>query len=188
MEIRVNVAIVAALGLIWLGVTASQPVAALDPEQTDLAELASMEDELAQAPTDAALARELADTYLEVDRPGLAIAALRAADPTLLDDPTVAHHLARAYEQSGRVLDAAATAEVALARCARSLGTADAPSATPVPQHDCDARQYAMLEMHHGALRHMVRWGVADPSQDHRVRLAYDLAIRKARIASADGR
>lgn len=184
MELRLNLVLLALIVAASSSLTAAEPVAALDPDAPSTRELAAMEDAFAQDPSDIALARGLAETYIDLRRPGLAIAVLRAGDPQHLDHPMVAHRLAQAYEQGGRVLDALATSDLALARCARSLGTADAPSGTPVPVYSCTARQHAVLEMHRNALVHMVRWGVADPIHDPRTRRAYDLSIRRASIAS----
>ena len=86
MEIRVNVAILVTLGLIWAGLTHTDPVAALDPQAAETAELASLEDAFAHDRGDLALAEELAEQYLWLNQPGLAVGALRSADPTLLDD------------------------------------------------------------------------------------------------------
>lgn len=186
MEVRINLAMLAILGLSWCHLTASNPVASFEPSSDGARELAALEDELAHHPGDPVLARHLAETYLDIGRPGLAIAALRAADPTLLEHPLVAHRLAQAYEASGRVLDAFSTADLALQRCARSLGTRDAPSNTPLPRHVCDPHQHAVLTTHHRALSLMVEWGVAVPGRDPRTEVAYGLALRRARIAMAE--
>lgn len=186
MEMRVNLVLLAGLAMAWAWASPSEPVPALDPDAGATAELADLEDAFARDRDNRALAQRLSEEYLEIDRPGLAIAALRSAPPELLEDPALAHRLAQAYEGSGRILDAMATADLALARCARSLGTAESATTTPVPRYECSARQYAALEVHHAALRHMARWGVADPRTDARVALAYDLAFRRARVASAE--
>ena len=183
MELKVNVVLVVILGIAWSGLTATSPSAVVHADQNP-AGLAELEDAFAHDPADLALARALAGRYLELNKPGLAIATIRAGESDLLYDPVLAHRLARAYESSARVVDALATAEVALARCARSLGTANAPSGTPVPEHDCSAREHAMLDMHRAALSKMVRWGVSDPNRDHRARLAYELTVRRASLAS----
>jgi hypothetical protein len=107
--------------------------------------------------------------------------AIRAADPTVLEEPTIAHQLARAYEGSGRLLDALATADLALARCARVLGAR--PLETAVPHYACSERTLAKLDTHKAALARMVQWGVVDPRLDARAKRAYDLALRRARIA-----
>ncbi len=185
MEWRWNAVFLVSLGAIWAAMTTAKPVSSLDPADGATRELAELEDAYAHDPSDVVLAKTLAETYLDLGRPGLAIAAIRAGDTSLLEHPMVAHRLAQAYEASGRVLDAYATADLALARCARALGTKDAPSGTPVPRFGCDARQHTALTMHHRALGHMVEWGIADPVRDDRTEVAYDLAMRRARIASS---
>ncbi len=185
MEWRWNAVFLVSLGAIWAAMTTAKPVSSFDPTDERTRELAALEDAYAHDPSDVTLAKTLAGTYLELGRPGLAIAALRAGDPSVLEHPMVAHQLAQAYEASGRVLDAYATADLALARCARALGTKDAPSGTAVPRFGCDARQHTALTMHHRALGHMVEWGIADPVRDDRTEVAYDLAMRRARIASS---
>lgn len=185
MEIRVNAVLLSVLACMWAGLSAADPVAALDPVAPSTRALASLEDDFAAHPNDLRIARTLAASYLDVGRPGLAVAALRAADPSLLEDPMLAHRLAQAYEQSGRVLDALATADLALQRCGRALGSDDASTATPVPRFDCSERTYAALDVHRSALAHMVRWGVAEPVGDARAATAYRLATRSATIAVA---
>ncbi|MCB9601841.1 MAG: hypothetical protein H6720_16065 [Sandaracinus sp.] len=186
MEIRLNLVVLAVLGFTWAHLCATEPVASFEPRSQASRELAELEDAFAHRPNDPVLARQLAETYLELRRPGLAIAALRAGDPALLEHPLVAHRLAQAYEASGRVLDALSTADLALQRCARGLGTSDAPSNTPLPRHLCDQHEHAMLSMHHRALSLMVEWGVAVPGRDPRTEVAYDLALRRARVAMAE--
>lgn len=185
MEIRLNLVLLAALGIAWLALTAGEPVAAMDPAESDTRELAELEDRFARDRTDVFLAQRLSTRYLEMDRPGLAIATLRAAEPELLDDPMLSHRLAQAYEKTGRMLDALATADLALARCARSLGAVGSSAATPLPQYGCSEREYAVLDMHRSALDHMVRWGVSEPGRDARTTIAYDLALRRASVARA---
>ncbi len=185
MELKINAALLALLGLAWGSLTARTPVAPLDPSAAHpgVQELARLEDRVAHEPDDPIGVRRLAEAYLDMHRPGLAVAVLRAADPAILERPTIAHRLAEAYERSGRVADALATADLALRRCARALGTR--PSATPVPLHVCDARAHAVLSVHRDALAHLVAWGVDRPSQDPRTADAYARATRRARLAFA---
>ena len=185
MELRINVVLLSILACAWATLSTSEPAAALDPASPATRALAALEDDFAVHPGDLRLARALSTAYLEVDRPGLAVAALRAADPTLLEDPTLAHRLAQAYERSGRVLDALATADLALQRCARALGAPEASEVTPVPRFGCSERTYASLDVHRSALGHMGRWGVAEPASDARAAVAYRLATRSATLASA---
>ncbi len=183
MELKLNVALLVGLAFVWAHLTASTTVSPLDADDPGTLELQRLEDEFALHRDDPQLGRTLAEAYIDLGRPGLAIAVLRAGDPALIEHPLVAHRLAQAYEASGRLLDALATANLASARCARSLGTVDAPSGTPVPRYTCNAHQHAVLSTHRVALSHMVDWGVTAPGTDPRAQTAYDLAMRRARIA-----
>jgi hypothetical protein len=184
MEAKVNLGLLAVLGLVWAGVTLAEPAAAL-PRGASTQELAELEDAYAADRNDPLLAREIADRYLTLQQPELAIAAVRAATPEVREDPAVLHRLAQAYEETGQMGDAVATAHLALTRCARAIGTVDSSEVTPVPTHGCDERTYAALDMHATALVHMARWGVTDVQNDPRSRSAYVLAVRNARILSA---
>ncbi len=180
MEIRVNVALMMIVGLIWLGLRAHAP-SAVDAEKPWVSQLAPLEDAFGADRGDKRALVALIDAYLEEGYPQLAVAALRHAEPMLLEEPVVSHQLARAYEASGRLLDALATSDLALARCSRVIGAR--PLDTAVPSYTCSERTFAMLDTHKSALERMVRWGIVDPRVDPRAQHAYDLALRRARIA-----
>lgn len=184
VEWRLNLAMGLVLAAVWTARAACSPAPLVRLDAQHASALARLEDDFAQAPSDRALAARLSRTYLEMDRPGLAVAVLRTVPAAALADPLLTHRLAEAYEASGRVPDAAATADLALARCDRSMGTAPPTALTPSPpEHACDLRLRAVLEMHRQALANMAAWGVTDPRHDPRARLAYDLALRRARVA-----
>lgn len=185
METKVNLVLLAILGVAWGAVSLAEPAAALDPQASSTKELAELEDAFAADRADAALAARLADHYLDLSSPQLAVAALSASTPEVRQDPAILHRLAQAYEETGRVEDALGTAHLALARCARAIGTRGASELTPVPTYRCTERTYAALDMHASALAHMARWGVTDPRTDRRTPTAYALAVRSARILSA---
>lgn len=185
MEVKINVGILCALALAWATLTLAEPSAAMDPAAEFTLELAELEDRFARDRRDPALAERLADAYLALRRPDLAVATLSTADAAVQSDPAVAHRLARAYEQTARVADALAAAELAVARCARSIGTSEASIVTPLPERSCSERTFAALEMHRNALARMHAWGVTDPRTDGRAPLAYSLSVRAARILSA---
>jgi tetratricopeptide (TPR) repeat protein len=184
-ELRVNLALLGVLGFCWGAVSLADPAAALDPADPTVAELAELEDAFAADRDSPELARRLADHYLALRSPQLAVAALSAASPAVREDPSVLHRLAQSYEETGRMDDAVATARLAVARCARALGTSDASDLTPAPSYTCSERTYAALDMHATALAHLQRWGVTDVHRDPRARTAYALAVRSARIVSA---
>lgn len=179
METRVNLVLIAFVALVWLGMYAQTP--ARLGEVRELGQLGALEDHAARHPDDAVALVTLTERYLTEGYPQLATTVIRAAAPQLLEEPQITHQLARAYENSGRLLDALATADLALTRCARVLGAK--PLQTAVPRFACDERTLAKLDMHKGALARMVQWGVVDPRLDERAKRAYELALRRARIA-----
>lgn len=180
MEIRLSVGLLAVLAFAAHALTASEPVAVLDPSDPDVHALAQLEDATAQARTDLERTRQLANEYLHRGRPGLAIATVRAAPPDLVRDPLLTHRLAQAYEATGRVDDALATAQLAHARCLCSARGVQTCASVP----RCSIGMLTALEMHEDALEMLARWGVQDPRHDGRTGLAYRLAQRTARIAS----
>jgi len=183
LEIRLNALLIAVAGMLWLGLRAHAPHAVEVP--FDAEQLAYLEDASARDRSDVGVLVALSESYIEHGYPTLAVAAIRDADATVLEEPRVTHELARAYEQGGRLLDALATADLAQARCARSLGAQALQ--TDVPRFSCDERTLAKLDTHKSALEKMVRWGVVDPRQDPRKQRAYDLALRRARVALGGG-
>jgi hypothetical protein len=178
-EIRLNAALIAMASLLWLGLYAHAPAPLATKHE--MAHLGGLEDAFWRDRASRSALVALTEAYLESAHPQLAIASVRAAQPGLLEEPAVTHQLARAYEQSGRLVDALATADLALARCARVLGAQALE--TQVPHYVCTERTFAKLDTHKSALERMVRWGIVDPRVDPRAQRAYDLALRRARIA-----
>lgn len=185
MEAKVNLVLLGTLVFAWGATTLAEPAAALDPAAYPTDELAALEDAYAADRGSPGLARELADHYLAMHQPQLAVSALGASTPEVREDPAVLHRLAQAYEDTGRMDDAYHTALLARARCGRALGTEDSSSVTPVPRHACSERTFAALDMHANALSHLRRWGVTDVENDPRGRRAYAMAVRSARLLSA---
>jgi len=186
MEIRVSLALLALLAIIAAGLTASSPTATLIRGDVYAQQLRHLEDALAHDRANPALAQELAVAYLRLHRPGLAIVAIRSCDPALLADPLLSHRLAQAYEASGRLDDALATANLALARCGRAVGSSWSTNITRAPSFSCSDGVLVALEIHRQALLRMHDWGVTDPRYDSRATLAHQLSSRRARIASLD--
>ena len=179
MEIRINLVLLSAIGLCGLSLSSGHPVAAFDPESAEIRELAFLEEAFAKEPENEMLAAHLMGRYLDLGRPGFAIAVVRTA-PDLADDPKIAHRLAQAYEASDRPLDALATARFARVRCADTLLRS---SETGSSELGCRASTYNALAVHERALERMVDWGVVYTSRDERVRTAYALALRRATVA-----
>lgn len=178
-EIRLNAALIAMVGLLWLALYAHAPAPVLSKQE--MAHLGGLEDAFWRDRANSGALIALTEAYLEEAHPQLAIAALRAAQPGLLEEPAVTHQLARAYEHSGRLLDALATADLAQARCGRVLGARALE--TEVPPYRCNERTLSKLDTHKSALERMVRWGIVDPRVDPRAQRAYDMALRRVRIA-----
>jgi hypothetical protein len=175
----------ALLGVVAQALTASDPRPTLEPGAAP-PELAALEDGLAREPGNPAVARRLAAEYLRLGQPALALGVVRAVRPELVADPLLTHRIAQAYEALGRLDDAAITASVAKARCLRAVGS-DRVGLTVEPTAlRCSPGVLLALEQHEHALLLMLRWGVSDPRTDGRAIAAHDLAVRRARIASAD--
>jgi hypothetical protein len=140
MAAKVNLALLAALGVVWATLTLVEPASALDPDSAATGALVELEDAFATHRDDAALAQALVDAYLDRHRPELVIGALGAADPSVRRAPAVLRGLAQAYESTGHLEDADATLRLAHALCARSLGAEGGARNTPVPEHACSQR------------------------------------------------
>lgn len=179
MELRVNLVLIAFVACVWLGLYVQTPARLGEPQE--MAQIGALEAALALHPADGPALVALSDGYLAAGFPTLAMTVIRAAEPRLLEEPAIAHQLARAYEGSGRLLDALATADLALARCARVMGAR--ALSTAVPSYVCNERTLAALDVHRNALARMVQWGVVDPRVDVRAKRAYDAALRRARVA-----
>lgn len=186
MVFRINIAFLAAVLLSWAALTPAAPRDLSEGLEGGLGDLAALEDSVARRPT-ALTVRELGARYLELDRPDLALSVAQAEGGRWVQaDLRVLHLLARAYEKSGRMGDAVATAELARIRCARRLGVVEVMPLTPVRAAECSVRDLALFEMHAEALEMMFAWGVSDPAHDPRAAQAYALTTRTARIASAE--
>jgi hypothetical protein len=181
--------------LIFIGILATiaslqnaEPASDLDPRNPGTAALTTLEDAFAADPGDRAVARRLAETYLDLERPGLAVAVLRAGDASIMRDPIIAHRMAQAYEATGRVLDAYATARYAHERCANTLGDAAVPELADAGaslEPTCTPSQLAVLDVHSRVLQTLVAMGVSDPVRDPRTARAYEAQLRVATVAMA---
>jgi hypothetical protein len=184
VEIKLSIGFLALLGVVAWGLHAQAPAASMTPLSPATAELMALEDAFAEDRGDLELARRLSGEYLRLGEPGMAIAAVRAASPQLAADPVLSHRLALAYEASGRLDDALATAHLAFSRCERALGSSAAAINTSPPRFACNDASLLALRRHTESLLQMVRWGVTDPRHDPRAPLARQLAERRASIAS----
>lgn len=178
MELRINLLFIGLTAVCATALSATGPVAALDPGACSTQHLAELEDAFAQDPGRPDLTLELIEAYLERNRPELAITVFRAASTALHVSPMLTHRLSQAYEAKGDVREALEVAERAVVHCAERLVVTGAPDAL-----GCDARLAVVLDIHVAALTRLVSWGVTNPSRDARTRMAYDEAMGRARIA-----
>jgi hypothetical protein len=178
MELRINLLFLGLTVVCATALSATEPVAALDPGACSTRKLAELEDAFAQDPSKPEVALHLVEAYLERHRPELAITVFRASAAALHASPILNHRLSQAHEAEGNVRLALEAAERAVVRCSERLEIAgqDDPLA-------CDARLAVVLDIHVAALTRLDAWGVTDPASDPRTRLAYDTAMRRARIA-----
>lgn len=183
MEYGVNVLIAGMLLATWAALTAVHPQPISEPKTLSSTHLVFLEDALAHDRGDLELAQEVAEAYLEMEMPGLAIGVLRDSALELSDSPMAVHRLAQAYEATGRTEDALATAERALSRCGSGLGMSRAANVGAPPAQGCELRDFVVFEMHRNALDRMVQWGVSSPG-DARAQMAYEMALRRASIAA----
>lgn len=185
MEIKLSGLTLLLLGIVLLGLVAGDPEPVLPADEPVLRELAALEDAFARRHDDLALANRLAGEYLRLEQPGLAIGVVRQVSPDLSADPLLTHRLAQGYEALGRVHDALATAHLARTRCERAAGTDRSQVFPGTAAFACTPGVLVALEQHEGALLQMVRWGVEDPRNDPRARMAHRVAARHVRITSA---
>lgn len=112
-----NVAVLVAIGAIWFcGTTQREKPVVGDSSNTG--RVGALETKAAISPNDAAALRELAQAYLDIRQPGMAVGTIERAAPALRAEPTVEHLYARALLEQGRSADALAAEKRVLAKCA----------------------------------------------------------------------
>jgi hypothetical protein len=115
-----NLAVLAAIGSIWFcGTTQREKPVVGDTRNND--RVGALEGHVAAAPNDAAAVRELAQAYLDIRQPGMAVGTIERAASAVRTEPTVEHLYARALLDQGRSADALAAERRVLARCADPL-------------------------------------------------------------------
>lgn len=164
---------------LFVGVTPQEPERIWAADGAELQRISDLETRFEGDRGDPDLAAELADEYLHLQDPELAVAALRSLESEAQRDPVVQHRLALAYADMGQISDAVASARLASSRCMREIEAAYAPGLGR-----CDETALTRIEMNREALERMHRWGIVDPYQDpERTQLAYSLSYRVARLA-----
>ncbi len=167
MDLRaLNVVLVLIIGGLFLasGTQRERSVLAAGHE----AEVSALENTYAAHP-DAASLKDLAQSYMDANAPGLAVNAIESAPPALQGDARVEHAYARALLDSGRANDALVAERKVLASCATD---------------GCDTWLLASATRRADILAELVQLGIED-AQAHpeASALAYHAATREARLA-----
>lgn len=111
-----NVAVLVAIGAIWFcGTTQREKPVVGDTKHTDRV---SVLESTAAAKNDASSLRDLAQAYLEIRQPGMAVGVIERASVDVRSEPTIQHVYARALLEQGRSADALSVEKHVLARCA----------------------------------------------------------------------
>lgn len=167
-----NIAVLAAIGAIWFcGTTQREKPVVFGPSATGREHVGELEMRAAARPSEPSALRDLAQTYLDVRQPGLAVGAIEHAADAVRSDPTVEHVYARALLDQGRSIDALAAERRVLRSCA-----GDATS--------CSTWLLASATRRADILEQLVQLGVEDASAHPEAsRLAYHNATRQVSLA-----
>lgn len=168
-----NVAVLVAIGAIWFcGTTQREKPVVGDSSQHG--RIGALETRAAANPQDSKALRELAQAYLDVRQPGMAIGTIERALPAVRQDPTVDHLYARALLEQGRSGDALAAERRVLATCAAPSGE------VPV----CSMYLIASATRRAEIIEQLVELGIEDTNaQPEASRLAYYSAARQVSLS-----
>ena len=168
-----NVAVLVAIGAIWFcGTTQREKPVVGDSSHTG--PVATLEKKVASAPNDPKATRELAQAYLDIRQPGMAIGVIERASQQVREEPTVEHLYARALLEQGRSQDALAAEKRVLAKCAD-------PS-VEVPA--CSTWLIASATRRAEIIEQLVQLGVEDTNaQPEASSLAYHNATRQVSLS-----
>jgi hypothetical protein len=168
-----NVAVLVAIGAIWFcGTTQREKPVVGDASRTG--PVAALETKAAGRPNDPAALRELAQAYLDIHQPGMAIGTIERATPAMRAEPTVEHLYARALLDQGRSADALAAEKRVLSMCAD-------PS-IEVPT--CSTWLIASATRRAEIIEQLVQLGVEDANaQPEASSLAYHNATRQVSLS-----
>jgi len=169
-----NVAVLLAIGLIWVAGSTQREKRVVGDTHTD--RVALLEEQAAASPSDPARVRALVQAYLDARAPGMALAAVERAPEAVRADPSVEHLYARALLDQGRSADALAAEKRVLARCA------DPSSEVPA----CSSYLIASATRRAEILEQLVALGVEDANAHPEASsLAYHNATRSVSFSAA---
>jgi len=169
-----GVAVLSAAATLWAmsGTQKERPVlASTEPERVRALEFSA-----AAHPESVEATRALAQAYLDVRQPGLAIVLVGGAAPAVHDDVRVQHVFARALVDEGRDEEALAVEGDVVSRCRPVTEGAPAPVG-------CDGVLLASAMRRRDILGELVSLGVEDAQAHPEMSLvAYQKATREARV------
>lgn len=169
-----GVTVMIGIGALWVlsGTQRSGPVL---PSTTD--SIRSLEAEVAAQPDNPAMARMLAQAYLDARQPGLARVLLESAPGRARADVRTRHILARTLLELGRA-DLALAVEVGVVHECQPTAR---PSDALAP--GCDPVLFASAARRTSIMREMVALGVTDiVAHPEASLIAYENATREARV------
>jgi hypothetical protein len=168
-----NVAVLVAIGAIWFcGTTQREKPIVADAARSG--PVAVLEKKAAANPNDPNAVRELAQAYLDIRQPGMAIGTIERATSAVRSAPTVEHLYARALLDQGRSADALAAEKRVLATCADP--SIDAPT--------CSTWLIASATRRAEIIEQLVELGIEDANaQPEASAFAYHNATRQISLS-----
>lgn len=167
-----NTAVLLALIATWFGGTTQREKPVVRDAGSSI-RVDALETKAAASPNDAAALRELAQMYLDVHQPGMAIGTIERAEPTVRTLPDVEHLYARALLEQGRSASALEAERHVLATCTDS-------SSKPA----CSTWLIASATRRAEIIEQMVELGVEDATaQPEASSVAYHNATRQISLA-----
>ncbi|MEI8254724.1 MAG: hypothetical protein WCJ30_03540 [Deltaproteobacteria bacterium] len=177
MQVRTQLAVVAVIAAGWGAGNYAVVRPVVDhSEAASRASLAQLEAMVARDRDNVVAARALAERYLALHMPQLAVDTMARMTAGVQSDGRVVLNVARGYEQLGDVQTASARLNGALNRC------------QTVPEDlaagaGCDVRTQTEIAIESTAVDRMISWHVSPVSDPDRAALAHDLAIRPISMA-----
>jgi hypothetical protein len=155
------------------GTERERPVLSVGAPET----IRGLESAVAAQPSDSTETRRLTEAYLDAHQPGLAIALVEGAPPTVRDDVRIQHVYARALIDEGRNNDAIDAERHVVGGC-RALAEGG------MARTGCDAVLLVSAMRRVDILREILSLGVEDArAQPEASLIAYQNATREARVA-----
>ncbi len=168
-----NVAVLVAIGSIWFCGTTQREKPVVG-DSSHHGRIGLLETKVAASPKDPAALRELAQAYLDIRQPGMAVGTIERAPTEAREEPTVEHLYARALLDQGRSADALAAEKRVLAKCA-----------DPSPEVlICSSYLIASATRRAEIIEQLVQLGVEDANaQPEASSLAYHNATRQVSLS-----